>query len=177
MVKGEFVYRLGRRFVALLFGAAVSTTAAAQNTTGTIRGMITAAGGAPSADAQIGARNIETGAQRGTTSRADGSYVLPGLVPGTYDLSVRRIGAQPQTRRVVVQIGATQIQDFSLTNVTTQLEAITVTAGGAPGARPSEVATNGTAQQIEKLPTASRNFLELAALAPGVTVSEDRING
>src|SRR4029079_435230 len=30
---------------------------------------------------------------------------------------------------------------------------------------------------INKLPTSSRNFLELAALAPGVTVSEDRING
>src|SRR6185436_12069946 len=128
------------------------------------------------AEAQVGARNIETGMQRGTTSRADGNYVLPGLVPGTYDLTVRRIGAQPQTRRVVVQIGATQIQDFSLTNVTTTLEAVTVTASAAAETRTSEVATNVTPQQIEKLPTASRNFLELAALAPGVTVSEDRIN-
>ncbi len=33
-----------------------------------------------------------------------------------------------------------------------------------------------TPEQINKLPTSSRNFLELAQLAPGVTVSEDRIN-
>jgi hypothetical protein len=42
--------------------------------------------------------------------------------------------------------------------------------------RTSEVATNITPQQIQSLPTASRNFLDLAALAPGVTVSEDRVN-
>src|SRR5262249_44416811 len=36
---------------------------------------------------------------------------------------------------------------------------------------------NVTAQQIERLPTLSRNFLDLAALAPGVTVTEDRVDG
>ena len=39
------------------------------------------------------------------------------------------------------------------------------------------MATNVTSQQIERLPTPSRNFLDLAALAPGITVTEDRING
>src|SRR5438445_6368145 len=40
----------------------------------------------------------------------------------------------------------------------------------------SEVATNITQQQIQQLPSNSRNFLDLAALAPGITVTEDRIN-
>jgi hypothetical protein len=39
------------------------------------------------------------------------------------------------------------------------------------------VATNVTERQIETLPSPSRNFLDLAALAPGVTVTEDRVNG
>jgi outer membrane receptor protein involved in Fe transport len=161
---------------ALLLGV-VGATASAQNTTGTVRGTITGTGGAPVADAQIAARNVETGTQRGATSRVDGSYVIAGLVPATYDLTVRHIGTSPQTRRVVVQIGAVQIQDFALASAPTQLQGVVVSAAAAPETRTSEVATNVTQEQINKLPSSSRNFLELAGLAPGVTVSEDRING
>ena len=85
----------------LLFG--VAAPGLAQNTTGTIRGTVSGAGGAAVTDAQIVARNVETGTSRGTIPHAEGLYVLAGLVPGTYDLTVRRIGATAQTRRVVVQ--------------------------------------------------------------------------
>jgi hypothetical protein len=78
---------------------------------------------------------------------------------------------------VVVQIGATHIQNFDLTQEATQLQAVVVEAVAAPETRTSEVATNVTEQQIETLPSPSRNFLDLAALAPGVTVTEDRVNG
>ena len=40
--------------------------------------------------------------------------------------------------------------------------------------RTSEVATNVTPQQIENLPQNDRNFLNFAALAPGVSLSTDR---
>src|SRR3982750_508587 len=70
----------------------------AQTTTGTVRGTVTVQGGAPLVDVQVGARNVESGIPRGTTSREDGTYVLPGLQPGTYDFTVRRIGFSPVTR-------------------------------------------------------------------------------
>ncbi|HWK90356.1 MAG TPA: TonB-dependent receptor, partial [Longimicrobium sp.] len=57
------------------------------------------------------------------------------------------------------------------------LEAITVAA--APSAvetRTSEVATNVTQQQVENLPTADRNFLSLAVLAPGTQLQGDRLD-
>lgn len=152
-------------------------SAAAQNTTGTVRGIVTGANGVGLVDAQISARNVESGVVRNTTSREGGLYVLPGLPPATYDLTVRRIGTSALNRRIVVQIGATQIQNFSLIDRPTQLQSVVVTAAPTAETRTSEVATNVSAAQIEKLPTSSRNFLELAALAPGVTVSEDRING
>jgi hypothetical protein len=179
MVKMKAILHLFRGLAAFAFVlcATLASSASAQNSTGTVRGTVTGANGEPLADAQITARNPETGAQRGATSRADGSYVLPGLVPATYELTARHIGTTPQTRRVVVQIGATQIQDWALVTAAAQLEAVVVAAGAIPETRTSEIATNVTQAQIEKLPTASRNFLELAALAPGVTVSEDRING
>src|SRR3954467_7669952 len=88
--------------------------ASAQTSTGTIRGTVSGETGTPIGSAQIIARNTNSGVQRVAQSNDAGFYTLAGLVPGTYDVSVRRIGSAPQTRTIVVQIGATQVQDFSL---------------------------------------------------------------
>ena len=159
---------------ALMFGAA--TQLSSQTTTGTLKGAVTGSNGAAAVGAQITARNSESGVSRTTTAHDDGSYVLPGVIPGRYDVTVRRIGAAPQTRVVVIQIGAIQTQDFSLTDSPTTLETQVVTAATGRETRTSETATNVTKEQIEKLPTPSRNFLDLAALSPGVTVTEDRVS-
>jgi outer membrane receptor protein involved in Fe transport len=148
----------------------------AQNSTGTIRGTVTGAGGAPIADAQIVAQNTNSGVQRNALSNDVGTYNLVGLVPGTYVVTVRRIGNTPQARTIVVQIGATQQQDFALATQATQLATQVVTAATGIETRTSETATNITQAQISKLPTPSRNFLDLAQLAPGVTVTEDRVS-
>ena len=148
----------------------------AQTSTGMLRGAVTGLNAAAIPDAQIRATNISSGSQRITTSHADGVYILAGLVPGTYDVEVRHIGYGRQTRRIAIQIGATEIQDFSLTQQTVRLEGVNVRAAPAIETRTSEVATNVTQAQIEQLPTPTRNFLDLAALTPGVTVTEDRIN-
>lgn len=167
-----------RRFVFLLgfVCAAAASNAFAQSAAGTIRGRVTGPDGNPAEGVQITARNTETGAQRGTTTHGDGTYVLAGLVPAPYDMTVRRIGVAAQTRRVVVQIGATQLQDFALNASATTLGTVEINAAATPETRTSELATNVTPDQIDKLPTSSRNFLELAQLAPGITVSEDRIS-
>ncbi|MDQ3696797.1 MAG: TonB-dependent receptor [Gemmatimonadota bacterium] len=146
-----------------------------QTSTGAIQGRVTGTGDAPMGSAQIQARNAASGVQRGTLSRDDGFYVLPGLAPATYELSIRRIGSAAQTRRVVVQIGATQIQNFALVEAAVQLEAVQVQAAPTAETRTSEVATNVTSAQIEKLPSPGRNFLDLAALQPGITITEDRV--
>lgn len=161
--------------VALMFFA--SGGLFAQNTTGTIRGTVTGEGGAPIGSAQIVARNVSSGATRNAQSNDAGAYTLVGLVPGTYVVNVRRIGSAPQTRTIVVQIGATQSQDFALAAQAAQLETQVITAATGIETKTSEIATNVTQAQISKLPTPSRNFLDLAALAPGVTVTEDRVNG
>jgi outer membrane receptor protein involved in Fe transport len=168
---------LGRALVGLALAVASARSAAAQNSTGTIRGTITGSTGVGLVDAQVSARNVETGVVRNTLSRDGGLYVLPGLSPATYDMTVRRIGTNALTRRVTVQIGATQIQNFSLVDRPTQLQNVVVTAAPTAETRTSEVATNVSDAQLTKLPSSSRNFLEMAALAPGITVSEDRVNG
>ena len=174
-------FKLHRFFRAVAYSfiglvALTAASASAQTTTGTVRGTVTS-GGAVVGNAQIQLRNPESGVQRGTTTRDDGSYTLAGLPPARYEMTIRRIGSAPQTRIVVVQIGATQIQNFAISEQAAQLETVLVQAAPTIETRTSESATNVTQAQIEKLPTPSRNFLDLAALTPGVTVTEDRVNG
>ncbi|HZJ00588.1 MAG TPA: carboxypeptidase-like regulatory domain-containing protein, partial [Gemmatimonadaceae bacterium] len=122
MISSQF--RFKRFLWTLLVFAGVSfawsQTLQSQTTTGMIRGTVTVAGG-PGANAQVQVRNPETGVSRGVTVHDDGSYVLAGLAPARYEMTVRRIGSEPQTRSVVVLIGATQTQNFNLSEAATQL--------------------------------------------------------
>ncbi|HET9730206.1 MAG TPA: carboxypeptidase-like regulatory domain-containing protein, partial [Acidimicrobiia bacterium] len=70
------VFLLGVNALAFAFAFlfARATPSWAQTTTGTIRGAVTGSGGAAVSDAQVAARNVETGTSRGTTTHADGLY-------------------------------------------------------------------------------------------------------
>ena len=149
----------------------------AQTTTGSIRGFVRDQSGGPVTEAEILARDTVTGIQRSASTRSDGSYVLAGLSPATYELSVRKIGFTPQRRRVTVQIGATLSLDFALQAGAVELQAVAIEAVPVIEMRTSEVATNVTQQQVNNLPTSSRNFLDLAVLAPGTSIENDRLNG
>lgn len=161
--------------LATMLSAALAITAAAQTSTGNIRGTVTDAQGVPVADAQVTARDVETNVQRSTATSAAGFYYLGGLRPARYELTVRRLGFQPQARTVQLQIGQTLDINLQTGQTSVQLEVVETVATRVE-TRTSEVATNVSQEQIENLPTSSRNFLDLAQLAPGVTVSEDRIN-
>src|SRR5215472_4724172 len=114
----------------------------AQTTTGTVRGYVKDQNGTPVAEAEVQARQGGTGVTRGTASRSDGSYIIPGLVPGSYELSVRKIGFTPQRRQLTAEIGATQIIDFSLQAGAVELAAVTVESAPVVELRTSEVAVN-----------------------------------
>ncbi|MEO7521586.1 MAG: carboxypeptidase regulatory-like domain-containing protein [Gemmatimonas sp.] len=142
----------------------------AQTSTGSVRGYVTTNDGAPAAAATISARNLATGLQRLASSNDRGSYALLGLVAGEYEITARRIGLEPLTKRQRVAIGQTITLDFALGATTTTLSTVNVSAS-AIETRTSEVATNVSLAQIENLPSVDRNFLSFAQLAPGVRIS------
>src|SRR6266550_1562943 len=169
---------LGRGlFLGLVLVAFTTPAAFSQTSTGSIRGYVTDAQGAALAEARVTAVNGQTRATREATSQHNGFYSLPGLVPGEYDLTVRRIGSAAQARRVRVLIGEVLTLDFQLGASAVEVQAVTVVAERTVETRTSEVATNVTQEQINNLPTPSRNFLDLASLAPGTSTQNDRING
>ncbi|MFL5528391.1 MAG: carboxypeptidase regulatory-like domain-containing protein [Gemmatimonadaceae bacterium] len=167
-------HRLCRAFlIALAVICTSSMTVLGQTTSANIRGYVTGANGAPVSDAQVVARMTATNETRGTTTNAAGFYYLGGLRPGTYEISIRRVGVQPQTRPVTLRIAETLDLNVSTTDVAAQLATVEVTsARTGTTTKTSEVGTNITREQISNLPNFERNVLDLAKLTPGMSAQQ-----
>lgn len=154
----------------------VMGSALAQTTTGTIRGYVRGPGAIPMPGAIVSARNTDLNVERAANTNDAGFYALSGLRPGQYELSVRRLGAAPQTRNIRVLIGQTLDLDFELAESAVTLTAVEVVGTPTTETQTSEVATNVTQEQINNLPSAERNFLNLVVLAPGTQLQNDKLN-
>jgi len=121
--------------------------------------------------ATVTATDVNTGHGDSVKADASGNYNIVGLPPSTY-----RVQSGSAAQTVVVPLGQA---------VTVDLVGPAPAAGGAivvVGARTRDVktptvTTNVSRFQIENLPNGDRNFLNFAALAPGVTVSPPTLGG
>ncbi len=117
------------------------------------------------AGTQVVAVDAHTGQRFAGTVDASGDYLILGLRPSTYTVSVE--GRAAQTAEL--QVGQTVAVDFL--EARPSGNAIVVT--GRRTAQPVQaqtVATNITPAQIENLPQNQRNFLSFAQLAPGIAL-------
>lgn len=162
---------LVRRATALAAGLALAAvSAAAQTATANLRGYVRGSDQAPVENAQVSARNVDNNITRNVTTNTAGFYYMGGLRPGRYEVTVRRIGLQPQTRTIQLPIGVTTDANFDAETAVAQLQRVEISAErGGTTTRTSEVGTNVSREQIENLPNVERNFLDIARLAPGVT--------
>ena len=130
----------------------------------------------PQAAAKITATSLTTGAVVEIASRANGAYALPELPPGQYLLSVTLASGEEAVEYVEIGIGQTLQLDLDVAKTgVTGAERIEV-SGRRSELRTSEVATNVGREQIANLPQNNRNFLNFAALAPGVRVSDNEFD-
>ncbi|HEX8244278.1 MAG TPA: TonB-dependent receptor [Longimicrobium sp.] len=161
---------------ACILALCAAAGAGAQTTTGSIRGYVRGANGAPVAGARVTAVNTETSLERSAVTTQNGFYTVPGLQPGSYRVSAAVMGFGEQTRAVRLLVGQTLDQNFDLAAQAVALQGLTATAEPRAETRTSEVATNVTREQVESLPTPDRNFLGLAILAPGTQLQGDRLD-
>jgi hypothetical protein len=119
--------------------------AAAQSSTGTIKGVLTDDSGAsiPAAFLTLTTPAGKTQAQ----SQADGSYTFVGLKPGDYTLSVSYPGFSPFTKVVTVSAGGAVQLPIQLTIVTEKQE---ITVKGEPGASVSVEPDNNVGALVIK---------------------------
>lgn len=158
---------LGSSTIALAI--ALASPAQAQ-TTSTVQGHVDGA----AAGAVVTLTDTNTGQRDTAKVDANGNYLIVGLRPSTY-----KVESAGKSQTVVVPLGQA---------VTVDLVAATTTASGNGGeivvvgartkdVRATAVTTNVSRFQLENLPNGDRNFLNFAALAPGVTVSPPTLNG
>src|SRR5688500_6034338 len=171
--RGQTLRRFSQ-FLVLVMCVAMAMPSMAQTTTATVRGTVTDESGNIFPGVVITATNLASGFRYEATSGGDGSYNLAGVTPGRYRIDVQGPSYRGSSREITLQVGQTIDADFRLTPDLVISEEITVLGSTvAVETRTTEVATNVTRRQIENLPQGDRNFLNFAALAPGVQLSTD----
>jgi orotidine-5'-phosphate decarboxylase len=161
--------------LAVAISLAAAGAASAQVATSTLRGTVYE-GRAVETAGTVTATEVATGYVSRGRIGADGSYVIPGLRPGTYSISVSTADGQSVEDTITVSLGQVATLDLNVaagsTVEATAVGDVIVTGRRIFEVRTSEVATNVSQTQINNLPQISRNFLNFAALAPGVRVTE-----
>ncbi|MBI4479413.1 MAG: TonB-dependent receptor [Acidobacteria bacterium] len=151
----------------------VGVAAHAQQPTGTILGTVKDATGGVIPGTSITVTNTATGFVRSAMTGQDGSYRLPALPVGTYQITVEHPGFQRETRSdLTLNIGQEAVLNFAL-QVGAVEQTIAVTAE-APMIETTSAVVSGlvSENQVRDLPLNARNLIELGTLFAGVTLSE-----
>ncbi len=159
-----------KALLAILIVAALGASPAlAQGTGGSIEGRLVDEQGLAVPGATITAKNIGTGFSRSSVSDSTGAYSINGLTIGEYEVRAEMTGFSPISRKVGVNVGTTTQVEFKLS--VGQTEEITVT-GDAPliDKNDTGVGVVISQAQITNLPLNGRQFANLAALVPGVSL-------
>src|SRR5207247_432337 len=122
----------------------------------------------------ISAKNIETNLTRETTSGEDGSFFIPQLPPGSYDLTVQAEGFTTKSSRIELVLGTTALFNFSMRLGTTS-EVIEVRGSYSIDETKTESSSNIAKDRIDDLPINRRNFLDFSLTTPRVV--KDRVPG
>ena len=128
-------------------------------------------------NATILIKNTATGVVRQVTTNANGFYIAPNLLPGSYSVSTEAKGfAQVVHREVTLRVGAEQELDLQLKpgQVNEVMEVMDA---------PSDIQTGTTAltatvesRTVRELPLNGRDWTTLATLEPGVVSIPNQAN-
>ena len=161
----KLIFPLLRVSLFILF---VSIAAYSQNSQGTILGHVQDSSGAAVAGANMSATNVNTNVIHQFTSNSSGDYVFVNIIPGTYQVRVKRDGFKTEVSgNLILEVDQTLRQDFTL-QVGTMKETITVVADAQMVQADSTTTGNVLDQKaIEELPSSGRDFNNLLGLVAG----------
>jgi hypothetical protein len=140
-------------------------------TTSSMSGKITDSNGEPLSGASVVAIHIPSGTQYATIADNAGNYRIQNMrVGGPYTVNVSFIGYTTNSyTEIVLKLGETYVQDGQLSESTTALREVIVTAGLRNSILSSERAgtqTNVSGRDLTNLPTISRSITDFTKYTP-----------
>src|SRR5262249_16780594 len=129
--------------------------------------------GAAIGGAKVRAVSAELAIDKSVTTDADGSYRIPALPPGNYELRVERDGFRSDVFKGV-ELTLNRVLTF---DVTLQVGSVSesVEVGSDIPLVDTTISSTGstiTPKQIEDMPINGRNYLDLLQLVPGVAINK-----
>ncbi len=168
---GKTVFAMGRcaRVLAVLLVFAAGPAAQAQLPTATVLGVVKDSTGAVVPGANITVRSTDTGQSRAAVTSADGSYRVPALPVGNYEVRVEHTGFQAALQSgLTLTVAQEAVVNFSL-QVGAMEQTVSVTAE-APLVNTTTGSLGGLVdeQKVADLPLNGRNFIDLTMMQTGV---------
>lgn len=157
---------------ALIFSLLMAGHIFAQAGTTNINGTVTDQNGAAVAGASVKLVNPSTNFSRTVVTNSDGNYVFASILPGTYNIEVEASNFKKAIRKDVrALVDSTVSVNISLEpgEVTAVVDVTSNTIESVVNTQDQTLGNNFVAQQIQQLPTDSRNIVGLLSLQPGVT--------
>jgi hypothetical protein len=143
-------------------------SATAQTEGARISGRVTDVSGAVIAGSECTITNIDTNISTSTTTNEDGIYVIPGLPPATYKLTIEKEGFRTVVQPSL-QLYAQDAVNENFTLAVGMSETINVVDNIAQLQTDSAAVSTVVNQQfVDNMPLNGRSFQSLIALAPGV---------
>ncbi len=152
---------------ALLVG--VSNPAHAQTATGTITGTVTDQKGLAMTGVNVLVHSEDTGVdQKAVLTGDSGTYAVPSLPVGTYDITASQPGfGSVDHKGVTLEVGQTVRIDFQMSVAATQTLVTVTTEIPTLETEKTEQSQNVSESLVTNLPVSSRRWEQFALLTPG----------
>ena len=159
----------------ILFFLCLPARLSAQIVGATISGSVTDSSGSKMPGVDISITNVGTGIVTNTTTKGEGTFTVPNLQPGSYEISASAKGFSTMVRKgITLTVGQELILNLTM-QVGTVSEQVTVTAE-APTVNLANATLGGLVEErsVQELPLNGRSWTDLATLQPGVHASQDQ---
>ncbi|HEY6328508.1 MAG TPA: carboxypeptidase-like regulatory domain-containing protein, partial [Blastocatellia bacterium] len=149
----------------------------AQGATGSISGLVRDSSGAVLPGTMVTVKHVETGLVRTVESDSNGSYRVPSIPVGEYEVTAEKAGFRQQVRRGIDLVVAQEAVVNLTLEVGNVVEQVTVT-GEPPIVNTTLASTTGLVNetQIKDMPLNGRSFDQLLALTPGTVNFSSNVN-
>ncbi len=164
-------------FTGVVMAAALASAPAFANLTGGIKGKVSSPEAQQSlAGITVTAKSNVMPKPRTVVTREDGSYDLPQLKPGTYELTFTDKNGVTQTMTVDVLLEQTSSLNVTMGGANENVEVITVT-GSKLFRQGKSALTNSLGEEAINSVPVGQDYRDLLKLVPGVELSENSTLG